>query len=72
MQSIFELLRHYQNEADTSNARLLPDQTTANITLGQLAVVDTQGLRITTLYGEYAPTDGMDTTSGEYIRYIPQ
>jgi hypothetical protein len=68
LQSVFELLRHYQTEADSSNARLLPDNSTVNTTLGQHAVVNTQGLRVTTLYGEYAPLDGLDTTTSEYIR----
>jgi hypothetical protein len=57
LQSIFELLRHYQLEADTSDALLLPDQPRAGRTKKDV-VVDTQGLRVTALYGEYAPVQG--------------
>jgi len=65
LQSIFELLKHYDT-LENAGGLLLGDSAT---TSAAGKVVDTAGLRITTLYGEYAVPEGVTAGSSEYIRY---
>ena len=66
-QSIFELLKHQQTlrQGDTP---LLSDTAAVNST--HTSIVDTHGLRVTTLYGEYALPKGMQADSSDYIRRV--
>ena len=66
-QSIFELLKHQQTlrQGDTP---LLSDTAAVNST--HTSIVDTHGLRVTTLYGEYALPKGMQADCSDYIRCV--
>ncbi len=63
-QTVFELIKHHHAEA---NAPLLLSH---NGTSGEGsgAAINTNGLRISILYGEYALPEGMAADSSDYIR----
>ena len=63
-QTVFELIKHQHAEA--SAPLLLSHNGTSGE--GSGTAINTNGLRISTLYGEYALPEGMAADSSDYIR----